>query len=142
MPSGTTAASAVSPSKVNVEVLNGSLTQGVAASTATSLTGRGFNVVGTGDAANSSYTTSVIEYASAADRPAAKTLKALVGHVTLLRDSSLTPGTVDLILGSSFTALKPVSAASPQAQVAGLAKQYGGITGNMNVCNDSTAFAS
>jgi LCP family protein required for cell wall assembly len=132
----------VSPSKVNVEVLNGSPVQGLAATTATDLTSRGFNVAGTGNAVNTAYTTSVIEYSSAADLPAAKTLEAQIGAVTLRRDSSLTPGTVDLIVGSSFTALKPVSAASAQAQVAGLSKQYGGITGNVDVCHDSAAFQS
>jgi hypothetical protein len=132
----------VSPAKVNVDVLNGSQIQGLAASTAAKLTTRGFNVVGTGNAANSAYTTSVIAYASAADLPAARTLKGQLGHVTLHLDSSLTPGTVDLILGSGFTALKPVSATSAHARVAGLSKQYGGITGNVNVCHDSAAFAS
>ncbi len=132
----------VSPAKVNVEVLNGSQIQGIAASTATELTTRGFHVVGSGNAANSAYTTSVIAYASAADRPAARTLKGQLGNVTLQLDTSLTPGTVDLILGSSFTALKPVSATSAHAKVARLSKQYGGITGNVNVCHDSAAFAS
>jgi LCP family protein required for cell wall assembly len=132
----------ISPAKVNVEVLNGSQVQGIAAQTATDLTGRGFNVVGNGNAANFAYTTSVIEYASAADLPAARTLKGQLGHVTLQLDSGLTPGTVVLILGSSFTTLKPVSAASAHARVAGLTKQFGGITGNVNVCHDSAAFAS
>jgi LCP family protein required for cell wall assembly len=132
----------ISPSKVTVEVLNGSAAQGIAASTAAALTSRGFKVAGTGNAANSAYATSVVEYASAADRPAARTLKGQLGNVTMRRDSSLTPGTVDLILGSSFTALKPVSAVSAHAQVAGLTKQYGGITGNVKICKDSTAFAS
>jgi hypothetical protein len=50
---------------------------------------------------------------------------------------------VDLILGSSFTGLGPVPAAvSPQTEVTGLAKQYGGITGNVNVCADGKAFSS
>jgi LCP family protein required for cell wall assembly len=132
----------VSPGKVNVEVLNGSQIQGIAGSTAAELTTRGFHVVGNGNAASSTYTTSVIAYASAADRPAARTLKSQLGNVTLQLDSSLTPGTVDLILGSSFTALKPVSAASAHARVTRLSKQFGGITGNVNVCHDSAAFAS
>jgi LCP family protein required for cell wall assembly len=133
----------ISPSKVTVEVLNGSAVQGIAGSTATQLTGRGFNVAGTGNAANSAYTTSVIEYASAADLPAARTLEGQLSHVTLQRDSSLTRGTVVLILGSSFTALKSVSATSAHAKVsAGLTRQFGGITGNVRICKDSAAFAS
>jgi hypothetical protein len=133
----------ISPSKVTVEVLNGSAVQGIALSTAAELSSRGFKVAGTGNAASSAYTTSVIEYASAADLPAARTLKNELPHVTLQHDSSLTPGTVVLILGTSFTALTPVSTISAHAKVAaGLTKQFGGITGNVRLCNDSAAFAS
>jgi LCP family protein required for cell wall assembly len=131
---------AVSPAKVNVEVLNGSDVAGVAANAAASLAARGFNVLGNTNAANFSYTKSVIEYASA-NRAAARTLKAQLSNVTLVHDSSLAPGTVDLILGSTFTALK-AKPSSPSTSVAGLTKQYGGITGNANVCKDRSAFAS
>ncbi len=96
-----------SPANVKVEVLNGSGISRVASQAAAGLTSRGFSVTGTGDAPNFSYTTSVIEYASAADMAAVNTLKSELTNVTSLRVASLTPGTVDLILGSSFTGLAP-----------------------------------
>jgi hypothetical protein len=46
------------------------------------------------------------------------TLKKQLTHVTSLRVSSLTPGSVDLILGSDFTGLAPISLATPQASAA------------------------
>jgi hypothetical protein len=101
-----------SPANVKVEVLNGSGLSRVASQAAAGLTSRGFTVTGTGDAPNFSYTTSVIEYASAADMAAVNTLKKELTNVTSLKVASLTPGTVDLILGSSFTGLVPKT---PQA---------------------------
>jgi hypothetical protein len=99
-----------SPSKVKVKVLNGSGVQGIADQAAASLTSRGFDVTGTGDATSFAYTKSVIEYASTADMAEVNTLKQVLTNVTELHDASLTPGTVDLILGSDFTGLKPASA--------------------------------
>ena len=64
-------------------------------------------MTGTGNAASFAYTKSVIEYASAADLAAVNTLKQQLTNVTTLQDSSLTPGTVELILGSDFTGLAP-----------------------------------
>ncbi len=100
-----------SPSQVKVEVLNGSGASGAAAQAAAGLTSRGFDVTGTGDAASFAYTKSVIEYSSAADMAAVNTLARQLADVTTLQDSSLTPGTVELILGSDFTGLAPVPAA-------------------------------
>ncbi|MGO8726719.1 MAG: LCP family protein [Streptosporangiaceae bacterium] len=133
----------VSPSAVNVQVLNGSGISGVAATASTDLTSRGFNVVGSGNAASFGYTHSVIQYASAAGLPAGETLKAQLSGVTLEENTSLTPGTLNLILGSSFSQLKAPAAASPSssASTSNLAQQYGGITGNVDVCHDSNAFA-
>jgi hypothetical protein len=99
-----------SPSDVRVEVLNGSGVTGMAGQAAAGLTRRGFDVTGTGDAASSSYTSSVIEYASAADLTMVNTLKKELDHVTERQDASLTPGTVELILGSDFTGLNPLPA--------------------------------
>jgi len=148
---GTPALDVVSPSLINVTVLNGSTVPGAATRTAAALTARGFNVVGhPSDAASLSYTKSVIEYASAADLPAARTLAALVNNVSLTENSSLAPGTIDLILGSSFTALRPSSSTgsnpspSPTASPSStqnLAGRYGGITGNVRICSDASVFA-
>jgi len=131
----------VSPAQVNVTVLNGTTVPGLATSTAASLAALGFHVVGPpADAASPDYTTSVIEYASNADLAAARTLARTISNVTLQLDASLAPGTVDLILGSSFTSLASPSP-SPSAGTQNLASQYGGITGSTPICSDAAAFA-
>ena len=159
-----------SPADVKVEVLNGSGVTHVASQAAAGLTSRGFDVTGTGDAPNFAYTNSVIEYSSAADMAAVNTLKKELTNVTSLQVASLTPGTVDLILGSDFTGLAPVSpqtpatAMTPQASatptvqpsqpsasvspsasasssgVAGLAQSNGGITAAAACTSDGSAF--
>jgi LCP family protein required for cell wall assembly len=96
-----------SPSNVKVKILNGSGEPDIASQAATGLTGRGFDVTGTGNAASFAYTNSVIEYASTADMAAVNTLKQELTNVTDLQDSTLPPGTVDLILGSDFAGLAP-----------------------------------
>jgi LCP family protein required for cell wall assembly len=101
-----------SPSNVKVKILNGSGVAGIASQAAAGLTSRGFDVTGTGNAASFAYTNSVIEYASASDLAAVNTLKQQLTNVTTLQDGSLTPGTVELILGSDFTALAPAAAGS------------------------------
>ncbi len=159
-----------SPANVKVEVLNGSGVPRVASQAAAGLTSRGFTVTGTGQAPDFAYTTSVIEYASAADMAAVNTLKKELTDVTALQVASLTPGTVDLILGSSFSGLAPStpqasatptaqssqrpssasssSSASPSASasasasgVTGLAQANGGITAAAACTADSNAFS-
>jgi LCP family protein required for cell wall assembly len=148
----TSTVEAVSPSEVRVQVFNGTdngtTTAGLATSTAASLSQRGFDVVGPpSDAATNTYTNSVIEYQGAAELPAARTLANVIGHATLQQDPSLTGTTVDLILGSSFTSLKPASAstsgnsATSSQGLSGLASSYGGISGNVNICSDRSAFS-
>ena len=139
--SRTPAAPAVSPADVAVQVLNGTTTHGLATSTAASLHQRGFDVVGAPtDAAADTYTNSVIEYKSAAQLPAAQTLAQLVGNVTLKVDPSLPDSTLDLILGSTFSTLKP-AASSSSSGISDVASTYGGITGSVNICNDQSAFS-
>ncbi len=123
------------PSRVNVEVLNGTAQMGLAASTMTTLQQRGFNVVGTGNAVSTNYTRNVIQYASASDLPAVEALKAVLTNVKAQLVPSLQPGTVKLVLGSDFTGL---TAPKPPSN---LAKAYNGITGNVNICKDAGAFA-
>jgi LCP family protein required for cell wall assembly len=130
----------VSPSKINVQVLNGSGLQGVAGEGAADLTSRGFNVVGSGNASNFNYTNSVVEYSSAADKAAAETVENDVSNVEILRNPAVTRGTIQLILGSTFTALKTPSAASSGSGT-DLTKTYGGITGNTRICHDGSAFS-
>jgi hypothetical protein len=151
-----------SPGNVKVQVLNGSGVTRVASQAAAGLTSRGFNVTGTGDAPNFAYTKSVIEYSTAADMPAVNTLMKQLTNVTSLQVPSLTPGTVDLILGSDFTGLAPKSpqatttsaTGSPQASsganpsasasasgIASLAQSNGGITAAAACTADSSAFS-
>jgi LCP family protein required for cell wall assembly len=128
----------ISPSKVSVEVLNGSGVQGVAGTTGTALTGRGFKVLGAAAALTASgapdfsYTKSVVQYSSSADLAAAKTVAAQLSDVTLQLDPSVTAGTVNLVLGSDFTALKSVQ--QSKSGTTNLASQYNGYTGSTNVC--------
>jgi hypothetical protein len=151
-----------SPGNVKVEVLNGSGLTRVASQAAAGLTSRGFNVTGTGDAPNFAYRKSVIEYSTSADMPAVNTLMKQLTNVTSLQVSSLTPGTVDLILGSDFSGLAPQAphptatpatgsprasaGASPSASasasgVTGLAQSNGGITAAAACTADGSAFS-
>jgi LCP family protein required for cell wall assembly len=136
------AVTTIAPARVSVQVLNGSGVANVAANTAATLTARGFHVVGTGDATTSDYTQSVIEYASAADLAAARTLAGQISGVKLRRVPGLTAGTVTLILGSSFTSVGASPSASPSSSpgVGSLAKNFGGITGSATCKTDSSAF--
>jgi len=137
-----------SPSKVKVQVLNGSGVQGIANQAAAGLTSRGFDVTGTGDAGSFAYTKSVIEYSSAADMAEVNTLKQVLTNVTDLQVASLKPGTLELILGSDFTGLAsiaqspPTATAQPSASgIASLAQSNGGITAAASCASDSSAFA-
>jgi hypothetical protein len=139
-----TVAPTVSPARVQVQVLNGSGVTGVAGTTASALTAKGFTVTGTGPAANYGYSSSVIQYSSAAQLPEVHTLKALVGPVVVQQDTALGTGSLNLILGSSFNGLGTAKSTGgkPSAKSLGnLAKSYGGITASTNICKDSAAFA-
>jgi LCP family protein required for cell wall assembly len=164
-PSGAAQVLTTSPSNVKVKVLNGSGTAGIASQAASALTSRGFDVTGTGNAASFAYTKSVIEYASTADMAAVNTLKQELTNVTTLQDSTVTPGTVELILGSDFngmvaqnptssvapsTSATPGTSVSPGASpsasasgstVANLAQSNNGITAAASCASDSSAFA-
>jgi hypothetical protein len=103
------------------------------------------------DAANSGYIKSVIEYPSAASLPDARTLARLISSSRLVLNPSVPAGTVQLILGSTFSGLmsRPGSAAGHPSPTAtphqsasnvNLAKQ-GGIDGNVSICSDSSVFS-
>jgi LCP family protein required for cell wall assembly len=130
-------AATVSPSQVNVQVLNGSGLAGVAEQGASDLSGRGFNVTGSGNAGNFNYTKSVVEYSSPADLPAAQTLESEFSNVELLKVPGITTGTVDVVLGSDFSELNTATPTSSSD----LTQTYGGITGSTNICQDSSAFS-
>jgi LCP family protein required for cell wall assembly len=134
------------PSQVSVDVLNGSGMAGIAGTAASALTSRGFHVAGTGDAASFSYTKSVIEYASASELPAVTTLKQQIPSVTVREIPGLVPGTLDLVIGSSFTTLAAQPSPAPThpakaPSVGSLATTYGGITGGTSCKSDAGAFS-
>ena len=62
-------------------------------------------MTGTGDVANTGYTSSVIEYSSASQLPEVNTLKAAIGSAQVKQDTTLQAGTISLIVGSSFNGL-------------------------------------
>ncbi|HLX51804.1 MAG TPA: LCP family protein [Streptosporangiaceae bacterium] len=143
-PKSGTPAQTTSPGHVQVDVENGSGQQGVAGQAASELTSRGFKVTGTGNAPNFNYTSNVIEYATPSDMAAVNTLKAQLTGAQVQLDRNLTPGTVYLILGSSFNGLNGSSSGgshrnSPSTQ--NLSQTYGGINASTNICKDSSAFA-
>jgi LCP family protein required for cell wall assembly len=144
---GTAATVSVHPSDVQVSVLNGTTTHGLATSTSAALTARGFQVIGQPtDAATNTYTHSVIEYATAAELPQAQYLAKEVGpagDVDVQLDSQLTATSpLQLILGSTFTSLQQVQQApTSSATIQNIASTYGGVTGSVNICSDQSAFA-
>ena len=147
-------APAVSPSTVQVKVLNATGTAGLAAQAAGALTQHGFHVAGTGNAAAPSSAT-IIQYSSATQAAAAKALAQAVPNAEVQpvsAASGVAGDAVDLIIGSSYTGLKPASgsaspspSASPSSSgssggISNVTKTFGGISGNTNICRDSGAF--
>ena len=63
--------------------------------------------------------------------------------MTVRQDSSLTPGTIDLIVGSSFRGLVPQPSPGDASgeSLTKLAQYDGGITGNASCRSDAQAFA-
>ncbi len=143
---GAKGAGTLSPSQVHLLVLNGSGTAGLAGTTANGLSNIGFVVVGHGDAPNGyGYTSSVIEYSSAAQLPAVNTLKKEIAGAQVKRVTGLRAGTLSLILGSKFAGLPAGSNTTkpkgPSVASVASSNNYQGISGNQNICKDSSAFA-
>jgi LCP family protein required for cell wall assembly len=137
----------VSPATVQVKVLNATATGGLAGKTGTALTQRHFTVIGTGNAVAPSAAT-IIQYSSASAAARASALAQIVPNARLQQVTGVTAGTVDLILGSDFTSLKPAagssgsgSAKSSSSALNNVTKTFGGITGNTNICNNRSAFS-
>jgi len=136
------------PSQVNVQVLNGSGVAGIAGDAANALISRGFHVVGTGDDPPFDHASSVIEYASATDKPAVDTLQEQLSDVTVLQDTSLTPGTIELVIGSSYQGLLATPSPSPTpstATIGSLARKLkadgDSLNGDASCNSDTSAFA-
>ena len=149
-------ASAGTPLKIGIKVLNATATGGLAAQAALSLSQGHFDVTGAGNAVAPSAST-IIRYSSPADAAAASALTQVVPGAVVQQVAGVTTGTVDLILGTGFTGIKaaaPGSTAGPGATagagspgaspassgISNVTRTYGGITGNTNICSDSGAF--
>ncbi len=105
------AVAAVAPAQVKVSVLNGSGTPGLAAKAATDLRAKGFTVAGTGNADSAKYTQTEIRFAAGDDAQAAALAAVTPGAVTE-QATTATAGTVQLVLGSSFTKIGAPAAAA------------------------------
>ena len=119
--------------RVQVRVLNGTATPGLAARTARRLTRLGFDVIGTGDAPATSTTT--VTYSGTAQADSAYTLttalKATPAAQNLLAEPAPQagqPGPVTLVLGGDFAGVNP-PAAPQQATGKGKAKAAAGSGG-------------
>ncbi|HEX9519292.1 MAG TPA: LCP family protein [Streptosporangiaceae bacterium] len=130
----------LNPEQVKVTVLNGASGADLSSAAAAGLTSRGFSVMGTGYAPSTGYRKSVIEYGSRADLSAARTLRGQFSSVKLSLVSGLAPGTVDVILGSSFKKLTPPKPTT-RASIAALASNYGGIKASVS-CRNSAFYSS
>jgi LCP family protein required for cell wall assembly len=102
--SSSAAPATVAPSKVKVQVFNGSGTAGLAASAAAALQTAGFTVTSTGNADKNTYTKTEIRYAEGDENLAATVAAKFPGAATTVRDDA-TSGTVQIVLGSDFTAV-------------------------------------
>lgn len=136
----------LSASQVSVEVLNGSGIEGIAGTTSTALSNRGFHVLGASSAANFGYTQSVVQYNSPADLAAARTVEAQIpGNVMLQQSTAAPAGTINFIIGSDFTALGTPGAhgGNGSGSPGNLAKKYQGYSALTSICKGyGTAFES
>ncbi|MGY1773898.1 LCP family protein [Blastococcus sp. SYSU D00813] len=109
----------VDPATVAVEVLNGSGVAGVAGEAGAALEAAGFRLSGAGNADRSDYTQTVVRHASG-DEALAATVAVQVPGALVQLDDTLEPGTVQLVLGSDFTAVgTPVTPQPAPDEVAG-----------------------
>jgi hypothetical protein len=120
-PTTSAAPKTVAPSKVKVQVFNGSGKPGLAATAGSALTSAGFVVTATGNADASTYTKTEIRYAEGDEGLAATLAAKFPGATTTVR-SDATSGTVQVVLGSDFTAVgQPLKAAATSASTGGAA---------------------
>jgi LCP family protein required for cell wall assembly len=135
----------VKPGQVQLQVLNGTSVAGLAATTASQLTARGFKVAGTGNATGIVSST-VIEYSSAAQMPQVNTLQKEIPGAQIKQVTGLHGSTISLVLGSGFKGVgthKARGAHKPRPKstsAAALSKNYGGVNGSANICRQSAAF--
>jgi hypothetical protein len=102
----------VDPSTVSVLVLNGSRISGLAVSAKGELQAAGFTVTGTGNADDADHTQTLVRYTTGDEAQAASVAAQIAGSVTEV-DDTLTPGTVQLVLGSDFNGVGVPTTAEP-----------------------------
>jgi LCP family protein required for cell wall assembly len=131
----------VKPRQVQLQVLNGTSVAGLAATTASQLTARGFKVAGTGNTPGTTSST-VIEYTSAAQMPEVNTLHKEIPGAQVKQVTGLNGGTISLVLGSGFKGVGTHHRAhkTRSTSAAALSKNYGGVNGSANICRQSAAF--
>jgi LCP family protein required for cell wall assembly len=133
----------VKPGQVQLQVLNGTSVAGLAATTASQLTARGFKVAGTGNTTGIVRST-VIEYTSAAQMPQVNTLHKEIPSAQIKQVTGLHGSTLSLVLGSGFKGVGTHRAhrahKARSTSAAALSKHYGGVNGSANICRQSAAF--
>jgi LCP family protein required for cell wall assembly len=131
----------VQPGQVQLQVLNGTSVAGLASTTASQLTARGFKVAGTGNATGTTSST-IIEYTSAAQMPQVNTLQKEIPSAQLKQVTGLNGNTISLVLGSGFKGVGAHRAhhRGKSTSAAALSKNYGGVNGSANICHESAAF--
>ena len=136
----------VNPGQVQLQVLNGTGVAGLAATTANQLTARGFKVAKTGNATGTTSST-VIEYASAAQLPQVDTLQKEIPGAQIKQVTGLNGSTISLVLGSGFKGVGTHKThrahrahKAKRTSAAALSKNYGGVNGSANICRQSAAF--
>jgi LCP family protein required for cell wall assembly len=136
----------VKPSQVQLQVLNGTGVAGLAATTASQLTARGFKVAHTGNATGIASGT-VIEYTSAAQMAQVNTIHKEIPGAQIKQVTGLHGNTISLVLGSGFKGVGTHHhrhhrhrAHKAKTSAAALSKNYGGVNGSANICHQSAAF--
>lgn len=103
----------VSPSEVQVRVLNGSGTGGQASQASAALNRAGYNVIGAGDADSFKYTFSEIRYGTDQKDKALLLQSQVKGRSRIRQDTSLRGAEVVLITGSEFGGIEAGTGAGP-----------------------------
>jgi LCP family protein required for cell wall assembly len=100
----------VPPSDISIALENGTGKQGFAHTVATDLEAQGFHVVSVGDAPNSSYTSTVVEYGPEKMQSSQTVNESIPGSMRMADASA--GSTITVILGSNYTKIVPVTIGS------------------------------
>lgn len=113
----------VRPSDVQLRVLNGNGSSGVASRTAAALQSAGFEITGSGDADSFSYPSTIIRYGAGGLSKAQLLQRYLGAGASLQQDTTLATADLALVIGADFigvsatpsAALSPATTVPPQA---------------------------